>query len=256
MIWDFEPNKHLVHVGRFILNPYSIFFIGSFFLGSLGLGFIFYREKKSVLHVPGYFLFSLIGAIVGARLFHCVFYYFDYYWDHPLEIFGVGGLASHGGLIGAVVTLSLYKLFCKDQSILWIADRTAIASAFIAGCIRLGNFTNSEILGKPTDLPWAITFAKIDNIPRHPAMLYESLFYFFMFFILLGLYFRAANLNMRGKLMGTMMVGIFGFRFFIEFLKEPQSATDGSIILNMGVGQHFFTDVGAIQFIKILGDES
>jgi prolipoprotein diacylglyceryltransferase len=92
-----------------------------------------------------------------------------------------GGLASHGGFAGVLTAIYLYLRKYRDMSFLELADRLVIPSLLVASLIRIGNFFNSEILGVPTNLPWAVIFLQVDNIPRHPAMLYEAAVYFLAF---------------------------------------------------------------------------
>ena len=93
-------------------------------------------------------------------------------------------LASHGGGIGVITSVFLYCKKHKDQPFLWLSDRIYIGLMFTGFCIRLGNFFNSEIVGLPSNVAWAVVFERIDNIPRHPAQLYESLAYLVGFSLL------------------------------------------------------------------------
>jgi prolipoprotein diacylglyceryl transferase len=178
----------------------------------------------------------MLGTIIGARLGHCLFYEPEYYLSHPLEILFIwkGGLASHGGSIGVLIAVWLYKRKHPDQGYIWLADRLSIAVAFTAACIRIGNFFNSEILGKPSDLPWAIVFKYAgETVPRHPAMLYEALSYLILTGLLLILY-KVKEGKKRGQMIGLMLFWIFTSRFFIEFYKENQVAFENELPLNMG----------------------
>ena len=121
-----------------------------------------------------------------------------------------------------------------DQAYLWLADRLTLGVSFTAACIRLGNFFNSEILGKPSELAWAVVFARIDNIPRHPAMLYESLSYLILFFVLMFIYKKSEGKVLNGRLLGIMLSWIFTSRILIEFVKENQVDFENSMFLNMG----------------------
>jgi prolipoprotein diacylglyceryl transferase len=145
-----------------------------------------------------------------------------------------GGLASHGAAIG--IPLSIYFLTKKqkDKTMLWILDRVVIVVALAAVLIRLGNLFNSEILGKAADVPWAFIFARVDNIPRHPAQLYEAIFYLISFIILYFVYYKTDKKNKQGFIFGLFLVLIFGFRFFVEFIKMEQSAFEKGMILDMG----------------------
>ncbi len=132
------------------------------------------------------------------------------------------------------MALWLYKRKHLDQGYIWLADRLSIGTAFTACCIRLGNFFNSEILGKPSDLPWAIIFADTDMTPRHPAMLYEALSYILLFGVLYWMYFKTNAAQVKGRLIGMMLAWIYIARFFIEFVKENQVPFENGMPLNMG----------------------
>jgi prolipoprotein diacylglyceryltransferase len=106
----------------------------------------------------------------------------------------------------------------------------ALAGTFI----RLGNLFNSEIIGKPTDVSWAFIFTAVDNLPRHPTQLYESIAYFIIFLFLIFIYYKGIEKNKSGLLFGLFLVLVFAFRFFIEFLKENQSGFEAGMALNMG----------------------
>lgn len=198
------------------------------------------------------FLYSVIGVMAGARLGHCFFYDSEYFFSstkHFVEIFipirflvngdwvytGYAGLASHGGVVGLIIALWYY---CKHYKIktLYVLDCIAIAAPFTAMMIRLGNLMNSEIIGRPTNVPWAFVFDRIDSVPRHPAQLYEALFYLIVFVIGIILY-RQTRLRKslgHGFFFGYCIVTIFTFRFFIEFVKEVQVDFEHSMALDMG----------------------
>ncbi len=185
--------------------------------------------------------YAAIGTIVGARLGHVVFYDWDHFRNYPMEIFKTwtGGLASHGGAIGVFATLFIFwrrnKQYFPNMSLLYLLDCVTLCSAFAACMIRLGNFWNQEILGIETSLPWAIVFGHPADgslpCPRHPVQLYESFFYLLVFFSLWKLKKHFAS---EGLLSGIFFFSIFGFRFFIEFLKTPQGQFDSLFFLNMG----------------------
>jgi len=120
------------------------------------------------------------------------------------------------------------------RDVLWLLDRVAVAAPAAAACIRVGNFFNSEIVGRPSTVPWAVVFARLDPYPRHPAMLYEALAYVVIFAAMLWLERRTRLRERPGALTGIVLVLVFGFRFAIEFLKEPQEAFEASLPLDLG----------------------
>lgn len=236
LIWDFSPE--IFNIGGFAPRYYGLMFALGFMVGYSITAVIFRREGRNEEDLSSLLFHLMVGTIVGARLGHCLFYEPEYYLSHPLEILYVwkGGLASHGGTVGVLFTTWLYKRKHPDQSYIWLADRLAIGTAFTAACIRIGNFFNSEILGKPSDLPWAIIFYNNNGemIPRHPAMLYEAFAYLALFAVLMLMYFVFNSTRVKGRLLGTMLVWIFTARFFIEFVKENQVPFEAGMPLNMG----------------------
>jgi phosphatidylglycerol:prolipoprotein diacylglycerol transferase len=147
---------------------------------------------------------------------------------------GFRGLASHGGTLGILVSLYLYCHRHPSQPYLWLLDRIAAPTALGGFFIRMGNLMNSEILGRPSDAPWAMVFVRVDSVPRHPAQLYEALSYLAIFFLLLWLYRRKGPALPRGLLTGTFFATVFGARFFIEFVKERHAAFEAGLPLSMG----------------------
>ena len=232
--WDVSPE--LLRLGPFALRWYGVCFALGFFLGYFIVRRIFRRENKPERDLDRLLFYMLAGTIVGARLGHCLFYEPAYYLSRPLEVlmFWKGGLASHGGAIGILTALYLYSRSRPEQPYLWLLDRIAVPTA-LGGCfIRLGNLFNSEILGTLTDVPWAFVFARIDEVPRHPVQLYESIAYAFVFVVLLVVYRKWGDRTPRGLLTGLFLVLVFGARFFIEFVKMLQAAFGEALPLGMG----------------------
>ncbi len=211
------------------------------------LGLYFLRrgveKDKEPLDVDRLSIYMIIAILIGARLGHILFYEPQFYWEHPeallpfklspFEFTGFQGLASHGGVIGVFVGL---YLFCKkyQHRHLFILDRLVIPSAILGAFIRLGNFMNSEILGIPSDVPWAVVFSRVDNVSRHPSQLYEAIFYMLIFLTLIRLRKSKYFKRKEGALFGAGLGLVFLLRFLIEFLKEDQVAFESSMALNMG----------------------
>ena len=120
------------------------------------------------------------------------------------------------------------------MSFLQLADRLAIPCLLAAALIRTGNFFNSEILGTSSNLLWAIVFSRVDNIPRHPAMLYESMTYFVVFWALYIAYSKTDVIQFVGRILGMTLVLCFLARFLIEFVKENQAPFENKLPLDMG----------------------
>ncbi len=189
--------------------------------------------------------FIVAGTVVGARLGAVFFYDWPYFKEHPLEIFQVwkGGLASHGGVLGVMLALYLYILYARkwmpNLSFLRLLDFVAIPSALAAFFIRLGNFMNQEILGTPSNLPWAILFGQPADggalIPRHPVQLYEGITYLITFFFLYTLWRKRGTELGAGTYVGYLFIFIFSSRFLLEFWKATQeSILESSSSLQMG----------------------
>ena len=235
-MFEWNVNPEILHIGFFSLRWYSLLFMSAFIAGIYIFRWIYRREGRPVEDIDQLLIYMLIGTVVGARLGHCLFYDPVYYLSNPIEILMVwkGGLASHGAAIGILIALYYFSKKRPDQPYMWLVDRIVITVALAGFFIRMGNFFNSEIIGKPTDLPWAVILKRVDNIPRHPTQIYEALAYLSIFFILLNLYKKKGAQTKRGELLGLFLILVFGFRFFVEFLKETQSAFEQGLPLDMG----------------------
>jgi prolipoprotein diacylglyceryl transferase len=189
--------------------------------------------------------FVVIGTVVGARLGAVFFYDWPYFREHPLEIFKVwhGGLASHGGFIGVILSLYFYLKYVHQWvpqlTFLRLLDYVVIPSTLVCGFIRLGNFMNQEILGTPTTMPWGVIFGHPADdsapIPRHPVQLYEAAAYF-MIFCLVWWLWKNQRLDERrpGAILGLSFILGFGTRFIFEFWKATQESIFSSSFLQMG----------------------
>lgn len=233
-IWNLDPA--IFHLGPLEVRWYGLFFALGFFLGFQIMAQIYNREKRDLGSLSDLLLYLMIGTIVGARLGHVLFYQPDYFLAHPLEILMVwhGGLASHGGFIGVLIAIYLFLRKHPDMSFIELADRLTIPCLLAAALIRVGNFFNSEIVGIPSNLPWAVVFARVDDIPRHPAMLYEALAYFSAFCMLYYAERKTSIMQFPGRIFGSALVGCFLARFLIEFVKENQVPFEQRLPLDMG----------------------
>lgn len=226
----------IVTIGPFTIRWYGLLFALSFIVGFQIMTFFFRKEKRNENDLNDLIWYMILGTVLGARLGHCFFYNPIYYLSHPLEILMVwkGGLASHGAAIGILTAICLFIKRKKEYTFLWVLDRIVITAALAGFFIRMGNLFNSEILGKQSDVPWAFIFASVDNIPRHPAQLYEAIAYLLVF-ILLFWYYNHTKANFKpGMIFGLFLVLVFSFRFFVEFIKEDQTYFEQDMVLNMG----------------------
>jgi prolipoprotein diacylglyceryl transferase len=232
--WSVSPE--LFHIGPFSIRWYGFLFALAFVAGYIIMGWIYDQEGRKKSEVEQLAVYMIFGTVIGARLGHCLFYNPGFYLSNPLDILKVweGGLASHGAAIGIIIALYLYAKRKKDITLLWILDRVVIVVALGGSLIRLGNLFNSEIIGKMAEVPWAFIFTAVDELPRHPAQLYESIAYFIIFLILLFIYYRKRQDLNNGLLFGLFLVLVFTFRFLVEFAKENQSSFEADMALNMG----------------------
>ena len=236
---NWNPDPELFNFFGISIRYYGLLWI-------VGLAFAYlivqrqYRDRRiDEKKFEPLFFYCFFGILIGARLGHCLFYDWAYYQDHFLEMVlpvkilpdgswkmtGYTGLASHGGTLG---------LHYID-----VLDMIAVATPITACCIRLANLMNSEIIGKPADVPWAFVFERVDMLPRHPAQLYEAIAYFIFFLGMVYLYKIGQKKQEplpyhRGFFFGLCLTEIFTFRFFVEFLKENQVNFEDSMSLNMG----------------------
>lgn len=232
--WNVAPE--IFQVGAFAVRWYGLCFALMFLQGFFLLRWQFRIEGKNEKDAERVLTYMVVGTLVGARLVHVLFYDPAYYWKHPLEIPAIweGGLASHGGALGILVALYLYTRPRPDQGFIWLLDRIAVSAAIGSCLVRIGNLFNSEILGKETQVPWAFVFQRVDNVPRHPAQLYEAIAYGLLFVVLLQIYRRMRDRTPRGLLFGLFLVGTFGARFFLEFLKQPQASYEQNFAITVG----------------------
>jgi phosphatidylglycerol---prolipoprotein diacylglyceryl transferase len=241
IVWDIDPQ---VFDGFEFLRWYGLSWVAGMILGYQVVLRIYNAEGIPGIELDKLATYVMLGAIIGARFGHILFYDPLYYLNNPIEILpirikptfqftGLAGLASHGGILGALIALYLYnRKFEKDY--LWMLDRLVIGGALLGGFIRIGNLINSEIIGIPSQLPWAFIFSRIDQTPRHPAQLYEALFYLIISLSLFLLWRSQKVSNYKGFLFGLGLFLIFLQRFLVEFLKENQVEFEAQLKLNMG----------------------
>lgn len=234
ILWNVQPE--IFTIGGFSVRWYGLLFSSAFVIGYFLMLRIFIREHRPINDMEPLSLMMIAGTVIGMRLGHCLFYQPGYYLANPLEILQTwkGGYASHGAVIGISVALWVYTRNRPDQSFLWVIDRIAIVVAFAAMLVRVGNFFNHEMIGKATNLPWAVVFTVRDLIPRHPSQLYEALCYFATFLLMRFIYRRYDAYTPNGLLLGVFFICVFGSRFLVEFTKENQVTFESGLPINMG----------------------
>lgn len=233
-VWDASPE--IFRLGSVAIRWYGLLFALGFVIGYEIFRWIFKIENRNQKDIDKLTIVMIISTVVGARLGHCFFYEPSYYLANPIEILYVwkGGLASHGAAIAILLGIWYFVARNKEYTLLWLLDRLVITVALAGALIRLGNFFNSEILGTPTDVPWAVIFAKVDNTPRHAVQLYESFSYFFIFIYLLFVYLKYKDKLPAGRNFGAFLTLVFAARFFLEFYKEQQTTLESFLPLHMG----------------------
>lgn len=276
--FDWNPITGIDIFGNFKLHFYSLMWIVAFLLGWQIMKRIFVKEKMNLEYLDPMFIYVVVSTMLGARLGHVLFYqselisqdffsiFLPFKFKGGLEFTGFQGLASHGAAIGVITGMYLYRRKYKYKSLLWILDRLVIAVASGAVFVRIGNFINSEIIGKASgDFPLGVRFIQdyynkyeavrttgvknvkeaynviasntelMSAIPyRHPSQLYEAFCYVFVFLILWYFYLKTPKRNQTGFLFGLFLVLLWSIRFFVEFVKEPQNQERADWLLNTG----------------------
>lgn len=225
----------LLELGPLQLRWYGLMFVIGLILTFLVLVWIFKREKLRLIDLESVAIYLFVGMVVGARFGHIVFYDLDYYLANPLDILAIwkGGLASHGAAIGVLVAYLLWIWIHKKKFTLY-SDLLVIGFPITAGFVRIGNFFNSEIVGRATDGSWGVVFQRLnEDFPRHPSQLYESGLSFAIFVVLFVVYLKWFK-----KLPPLFILFLYVFlyfitRFLVEFWKE-RHVLSYDIPLSMG----------------------
>ncbi len=266
--FDWNPLTGIDIIGNFKIHFYSVMWIAAFVIGHAIMKRIFKREKINIEFLDPLFIYTVLATMLGARLGHVIFYQPELIAQDPLSVIlpfrfsggfeftGFQGLASHGAAIGIIIGMILYRKKYNYKSLMWILDRIVIPVASGAVFIRIGNFINSEIIGKVTDSDLGVRFVQeyynkyeivqktgikdvkkayasitdnpnmaplLEAIPyRHAAQLYESFCYIFVFLILWFVYTKTTKKDQTGFLFGLFLILLWSVRFFVEFVKEPQ----------------------------------
>jgi prolipoprotein diacylglyceryl transferase len=231
--WNADPIA--VSIGPLSIHWYGLLFAAAFIAGHQIMSRMFAREGRDRSDLDSLLAHVVVGALVGARLGHCLLYDPAYYLANPLDILKVweGGLASHGGVAGILLAVWAFAR-TKNYPFFWLLDRIAVPAALGGAFIRVGNFMNSEIVGMPTIVSWAVIFERLDPLPRHPVQLYEAAAYLLIFTVLLTAYRVQGLRDRQGLLAGIFLVLVFAARFVLEFYKMPQAAYEYGQFLSVG----------------------
>lgn len=269
-------------LGFITLHFYSLMWIMAFVVGWYIMSKIFKIDHVSQELIDPLFFYTFFGAILGARLGEFLFYDPMAFIERPMEVFlpiqhspgdtaffglldnykfvGFQGLASHGATVGLFISSYLFtRRFLHKKNLFWLLDRLCIPIAIGGAFVRLGNFVNSEIVGKPSDLPWAILFKRQSLsygpiVPRHPAQLYEAICYLVLFVVLWFLYRKTDVKKYNGYILGLFFMALFSIRFVIEFFKENQGVewVAQTLNLNLNNGQVLSIPFIIIGFIILI----
>ena len=235
----------------FEIRWYSLAYILGIIIGWILCKKIFIKNLDINQKFDDYITYLIIRIIIGGRLGYVLFYNFNYYINNILDIFKIwqGGMSFHGGLLGIIVASILFAKK-NDQDLFIYTDLVSLVAPIGIFFGRLANFINSELYGKVTEVPWAVTFVQVDNLSRHPSQLYEAFFEGIILFILL-LYFRNKNfLAKPGLISGLFLIFYSVFRLCIEFFRVPDEQI-GYLIFNLSMGQIIslvFIMIGTIVF--------
>lgn len=233
---QFDPIA--IQIGPLAIRWYGLMYLIAFIL-FLTLGRL--RARRNVLlgwiprDIDDLLFFGVLGVILGGRLGYVLFYKPGYYLANPLEILAVwqGGMSFHGGFLGVLIAVWFYA---RSSGRLWLDVTDFIAPLVPLGLAagRLGNFINAELVGRVTDVPWAMIFPNVDNLPRHPSQLYQFALEGVTLFVLL--WWFASRVRPRGAVSGAFLVGYGVFRFIAEFGREPDDFL-GLLAFNLSMGQ-------------------
>ncbi len=234
---EWSPDPILFDFGKLQIRYYGLFFATGIFIGYLFWQKNMQRRGHSEELAETYVVWGFLAIIIGARLGHCLFYEPQFYFQNPIEILKVwkGGLASHGAFIAIIISLILFHRV-KKVPLFDVMDSISMAAAISAISIRLGNFMNSEIVGRVTDVPWGIKFPLYEKYveimtkepqilqPRHPSQLYEAgmgLIILIALYLINRIYKEKCPPS--GMLVGALFSLYFTGRFIVEYFKEYQA---------------------------------
>jgi phosphatidylglycerol:prolipoprotein diacylglycerol transferase len=222
------PYPHIdpvfLRLGPVQLRWYGLMYMISFIIGFFALRRLAKRRKLNLSNDDLYDLlfYMILGVMVGGRLGYVLLYDLSSYMRDPLSIFAIwqGGMSFHGGFVGMFLA-ALYITRKKGWHFMDVADLVSAAAPIGIGLVRIGNFINGELFGRPTNVAWAMVFPEGGSSPRHPSQLYEAILEgLVLFFILQWLYRKNFH---RGTVFWAFLAFYGLFRFSVEFLREPDA---------------------------------
>ena len=217
----------LLQVGPIAIRWYALSYIAGLFAG------VYYMRRlvtyppalMTPAQVDDFFLWTMAGVIFGGRLGYVLFYKPAFYFANPGEIVKTweGGMSFHGGLLGVIIAIMVFARIKKINQ-WYIADNVACVVPIGLGLVRIANFINGELWGRPTDLPWGMVFPTGGDVPRHPSQLYESFMEGLVLFVVINLLWRNQKIRNRlGFLTGAFCIGYGIVRIVGEFFREPDA---------------------------------
>ena len=272
-----------IDLGFFMIRFYSLMFVVAFTLGWLLTKKIYQREGLSQEKLDSLFIYMVVATLLGARLGHVIFYQPELFIEDPLSVLlpistvptfqftGFQGLASHGAAIAILIAMYYYTKKVIKKPFLWVMDRIVMAVAAGGIFVRIGNFMNSEIIGKPSgDFPLGVRFVHdgigeqqamrvtginnpskaydaivnnpqfselLNTVPfRHPAQLYEAFGYLLVFLLCMYIYWKTDRRKQQGYIFGVFLITLFLVRFIVEYVKESQGGFESALGL-LSTGQ-------------------
>src|SRR5688572_1893403 len=213
-----------LQLGPIQLRWYGLMYMFSFIIGYFLLKR--YSKEKKLSHsgddIYDLLFFLILGVMVGGRLGYVLFYDLHSYLESPLQVFYIwqGGMSFHGGFLGIIA--AVYLLCRRRNWNFWeTGDMVCAAVPVALGLVRIGNFINGELFGRPTTLPWGMVFPEGGSLPRHPSQLYEALLEGLVLFLIVRWLYK------KDFYRGTVAWGLIGFyglfRFLVEFVREPDA---------------------------------
>jgi phosphatidylglycerol:prolipoprotein diacylglycerol transferase len=226
-----EISPVLISIGPFAVRWYALAYIVGILVGWFYARIIIASQKLwggpaplTVVDFDDFVVWVTLGIILGGRTGYVLFYNLPHFAAHPLEVFELwkGGMSFHGGVLGVIVAVVLFALR-RGIPFLSLGDVTIAVAPIGIFLVRLANFINGELWGRPTDVPWAMVFPSGGPIPRHPSQLYEATLEGLGLLILLGVLVRLGALKRPGVVTGSFAVGYGLVRIFCEFFREPDA---------------------------------
>jgi len=221
----------LVTIGPVAIRWYALAYIVGILLGWLYARALIRSERLwggpaplTVTDYDDFVLWVTLGIILGGRIGYVLFYNPGYFATHPWETLQLwkGGMSFHGGFLGCVLAVILFARY-RGLSILSLGDITCAAGTIGIFLVRIANFVNGELWGRPTDVPWAMVFPNGGPLARHPSQLYEAALEGLLLFLLLGALIRVGALKRPGLILGAFMLGYAGARSICEHFREPDA---------------------------------